>query len=244
MGLRTAGKPLGFAPSMPRAVFSTGARCGVLVAIVVLVSGPGEADYRPFPLFELIATAELIVVGTIAEVNDDTFRLKTTKVIRGTAADEIEIKRFIDWNGNDRWADYQRGQELLLFLFRESQSLEAAWLILGAGGQGEMLFEGEAVYCHGLFLAGFPQKKYSVQGGQLTGYRFSREVFLAAVEEYSGCFRMKEGQSGKPRRLVKNCPDETLEAYRTRSALHRFLIDQSVQAISRRQNQTGSPGEP
>lgn len=224
---------------MPRAVFSTR---GALVAILVLVSGPVEADYQPFPLFELIATAELIVVGTVAEVNDATFRLKTTRVIRGTAADAIEIKRFIDWNGNDRWADYQRGQELLLFLFKESRSLEAAWLILGAGGQGEMLIEGDAVYCHGLFLAGFPQKKYSVQGGELTGYRFASDVFLAAVEDYSRCFQMKETQPGKPRVLVKNCPGGTLEAYRTRSALHRFLADQSVEAIFRRQQATGSPG--
>ncbi len=102
------------------------------------------------------------------------------KVIRGAAADEIEIKRFIGWSGNDRWADYYRGQELLLFLFKGSQSLEAVWLILGAGGQGEMPIEGEAVYCHGIFLAGFPQQKYSVQSGELSGYRFSREVFLAA----------------------------------------------------------------
>jgi len=196
----------------------------------MLACGPTNADYEPMPLHELVVGSDLLVCGTIVEVQEETFQLKVLEVIRGNAPPErIEVRQFVDWSGNARWMSYQPGQRVLLSLLKQEGDGDPSWQILGAGGEGEMPIEEEFIYCHGIFIPGFKRQwGFAVQGGTLNGYRFELGTFLSAIEGYHRCFRLKGPFLQRPRILVRSCTDEAIENYRRQSALHGYLIDVSL----------------
>jgi phage-related protein len=207
------------------------------LAILVLWPGPASADYEPIPLYELIGGSEIIVLGTIAKVQEHTFLLEDFRVVFGSTRDEpLEVKRFVDWSGNARWTDYRSGQMVLLFLIEPTDKVNNEnhhWQIRGAGGEGEMPVEEDFIYCHGLYLKGFNQHKFRVQQGTLHGYQFDFDTFLSALEGYKHCFSLEgvPGAGGRSLTMLRVCDDVALESYQRKSMLHRYLVKVSLEKM-------------
>ena len=201
--------------------------------ILSLTAALSQADYEPLALHELFLGSDIIVLGAIEEVRDDTFLLEDYEVLSGPDPDRaLEVKRFVDWSGNSRWNEYRAGQKVLLFLTRPGDELKDGprpWKIRGYGGEGEMPVEDGFIYCHGLFLEGFSKQRFRVQQGTLDGYRFHLDDFLSALKGYNSCFQFDEGPNKRhPKSIVQQCDDETLANYRKQSPLHHYLLEQTL----------------
>lgn len=194
----------------------------------MLVGIHARADYQPIALTELFGGSELIVLGTIESVGDDSFALRATEVYSGSIGDApVEVGKYADWTGGRRWSAYRAGQTVLLFLRKPAADEKAAgdyWRIRGFGGEGEMPIDGGTVFPHGLNLEGFRRQIFKVDGGELYGYRFDLATFTSALKGYLRCF-------GSPRQPAaegieepaRECADSELTSYRAASALHRYL---------------------
>ena len=70
--------------------------------------------YVPLELARMVAEADLIVRGTIVELEAETFRLAIDEVIAGSTGLEpgepLEVERFRDWPCARRYAQYAIGQ--------------------------------------------------------------------------------------------------------------------------------------
>ena len=68
------------------------------------------ADYRPPPLFDMVGCSDLVAVGRVQALKQDTYLLKIGQVLVGDSkTDVIEIVRFRDWLCSWRWASVSRG---------------------------------------------------------------------------------------------------------------------------------------
>lgn len=200
------------------------------LVIVVLWFRPAHADYEPLRLPELIGETELIVLGTISEVRENTFVLEDYDVVVGAHSDgPLEVKRFVDWSGASRWMKYRVGQTMLLFLVAPEAGAKGKiepWRIRGIGGEGEMPVAGGFIYIQGPLLRRSDIQKYVVDQKTFYGHRFDLKVFISAVKGYKRCFRfVKTEVEKRSRTVLRLCDDETLETYGRESELHCYLVE-------------------
>ncbi|EAR22102.1 hypothetical protein [Nitrococcus mobilis] len=186
------------------------------------------ADYQPIALAKLFGGSELIVLGTIEGVGDDSFTLRATEVYAGSIEDApVEVRKYADWTGGRRWSAYRVGQTVLLFLRKPAADEKAAgdyWQIRGFGGEGEMPIDGGAVFPHGLNLDGFRRQIFKVDSGELYGYRFDLDTFTSALKGYLSCFGSPQQAAAEGiEEPARECADSELASYRATSALHRYL---------------------
>lgn len=198
------------------------------VFLLMLVGINAPADYQPIALTELFGGSELIVLGTIEGVGDDSFTLRATKVYAGSIGDApVEVGKYADWTGGRRWSAYRAGQTVLLFLRKPAANEKAAgdyWRIRGFGDEGEMPIDGGAIFPHGLNLEGFRRQIFKVDGDELYGYRFDLDTFTSALKGYLRCFGSPQQAAAKGiEEPARECTDRELASYRARSALHRYL---------------------
>lgn len=199
--------------------------------MLALPLGHAHADYEPPRLSELIGESELIVLGTISDVQEKTVVLEDYEVIFGPRGEgPLEVRRFVDWSGASRWTAYRAGQTVLLLLSRpaaaEEEGEPRAWRIRGIGDEGEMPVENGFVYTHGPVLGRSDMQKYIVDQGTLYGRRFDVKTFVSAVEGFKRCFGFARGdaETDSPT-VLQLCDDEALDAYRRESELNRELAD-------------------
>ena len=136
------------------------ALCSVGLAWL-LVWGAQAADaprptVQPLPLYQMVATADVIVVGTLAKVTPALLTLTTEQVIQGPAEKKYQVKRYVPDTAQGPWLSEHKDQQLMLFLSRAASGYESMyqsiWTIMGAGGQGELPIENQSIYLGGFSL--------------------------------------------------------------------------------------------
>ena len=127
----------------------------VTLVAALAIATPAYADYLPTDFSELVRRAELVVVGTVARVDSQTFELRVESVVNQKdqgrqQADRLEIYKFVDWECAERWMPYERGQRLLMFLVKTKEASKLRkpgyWMAMGAGNEGEMPIQDGYVY--------------------------------------------------------------------------------------------------
>ncbi len=89
----------------------------VLILAVLAYPPVCLAKYSPLPLFDMVGSSDLVLVGTIAEVADETFVMRIDTVVAGKHPGKtIEIARFRDWPCARRWTPYATSQRVLVCL--------------------------------------------------------------------------------------------------------------------------------
>ena len=86
--------------------------CTLVVLITSFAAtGTCRALYIPVPLFDMVGSSDLVLVGTISEVRKSTFVLKVETVVAGEYGSKtIKIERFRNWTCASRWTAYAPGQ--------------------------------------------------------------------------------------------------------------------------------------
>ncbi len=226
------------------------AACDALVAcrraavFALLLSWAAVASGRsfqpPLPLGELIGTADAIVVGTVADVRDTTFSLEIEIALAGDFEDgALEIAKFAAPVDNPRWSAYARGQRVLLFLAKVPVAPPcrggsvAAWRIPGRLGEGEIPLEEGYAYFHRRYITPLPPDYYAFHGQTFYLQRLEIETVIDAIRHYRTCFDWSRAVPGAGRPRL-SCPLTALCAYRERSPLHDFLLQEADDVRSSR----------
>jgi len=215
------------------------------VCFLVVFASPitASADYVRTSFADLAGTSAAIVVGTIAEVDEDTFLLSVEDVLAGPTkkGEKLKVRRFQDWVCAWRWADYEVGQKLLVFLNRAKE--EPVWISRGAACEGESpIVENEV---HANF--DLPGQTVEYQG-RLGGKCYLTAVPLhgvrTAILDFRAAFRVVPAKDPWhkdddafihiPFERIKSVDNPTESKFRprrkppefrTRSSLHRHLAD-------------------
>lgn len=224
----------------------------VLATTVVLAwtAVPAQAYYVERLLAEVIAEADVIVVGTIRDVKagKDVFpadhyqkgstlyrtsclAVSVERVVKGTGianGDVLPVDGFVDWSCASRWARYAPGQRAVLFLHTPPTDCEACakptWRVVGAGNEGEVPLDDQFAYFHA-GEDGLSQKQFDVAGGQFFGRRAPVASFLEAVTDFQRLFDWTF-QHPKWPTIRQVATDAEVAAYEGRSPLHARLVRQ------------------
>ena len=205
--------------------------------IMLLVAAAAVAFEAPTPLGELIGSADVVVVGTIEEVDEAGVRVAVEEVLAGELeAEAILVERFPAPAESPRWAPYAAGQSVVLFLERRCTrgDRRADWTIMGRIGEGEIPLEGEFAFLHGRYidLQELPQGYYEFHGQTSYLQRLPREVLLDAVRTYRECWDWGSlpAEGGAP---LACCSPEARREFAGRSLLHAFLASESAGPVPR-----------
>ncbi|MFH1110236.1 MAG: hypothetical protein V1790_13735 [Planctomycetota bacterium] len=222
------------------------------MAAPLFVAAAAEGKFSPLCLSNLSGGADLIVLGTISDVCDDTYTFDSVQTPDGivvTSRDvrdgtftvdveqvlagsfegaPLEVRKFADWTCGRRWAPYGVGQRVLLFLTRGTPDEPHAWRIMGGGGEGEMLVEGEVVVPRVPASLAWVHKHndaYYTDQAQ----RVPLDPLLSALRDHRRCFKFIThpelcGACG----VRETCTIEEVEELRRRSDLHKFLFDETT----------------
>ncbi len=216
----------------------------VLVLILVAFVFPTAvcAHYVPTNFADLAGTSDAIVVGDISKIDENTYSLTVEDVLAGPAmkGQSLRVRRFRDWVCAWRWADYEVGQKLLVFLTRDDE--EQVWSSRGAACEGESPIVENDVHAN----FGVPGKSIEYKG-RFGKWHLSAVPFnqvRTAILDFRAAFRVlpakdpwrKDGEYSVyvPFERIESVSKPTTSPFRprrpppefrTRSPLHRHLAE-------------------
>ncbi len=192
--------------------------------LALLSAAPCFADYSPPPLFDMVGSSDLVLVGTITKIGEATFVLGVETVVAGKLeAKTIEVTRYVDWTCSTRWTPYAERQRVLLCL---TTTKGKPAKIRSAGGEGEMPVIDSVVYYRGFPIDTIAAAAPHVIGDKtLHGQQVKLETFVAAIQGYRRCFRLQLSRSGYPqlKSLKQTAADAEVNTYTSSSPLAAFL---------------------
>lgn len=192
---------------------------GILfVAFLIAPPTPARADYAHMTLFQMLARAEIVVSGEVRNVTDTTYDLVISEAFHGADAKvTLTVERVDTRRLGDRWADYEDGQQVILFA-RRAPVGDTTVLPLGAAGEGELPAKMDAVFLKALSRPPAHLTPSPHLGGSSEYYRLDETEFREAIAGFFGCYRpTKQG------RIARLCDDTALQAYRELSWLATHL---------------------
>lgn len=205
------------------------------VIAILAVQSPAHASYIAIDFTRLCGWAELIVMGEIVEMTDESFTLRVDATLKGDARSKtVEIRKFKDWACAHRWCSheggthsskpYAIGQREIAFLSR-SEKGESLWGVIGGGDEGEWEIQGDRAAVQGRALEGFASFSSSEHRAQWVPL----EDALDVIREFGACFAMTPASAKSWSADVRTtCPAARLEELSSRSLLHRLLLDPSL----------------
>ncbi len=214
----------------------TGAR-RVLAALPALVLpqllSAGAEFRQPPPLARIVGTAEAIVTGTIRSVADRSFRLSPSRVVDSDKllpGQALTVARERRFRFEPRWAPYEAGQTVLVFLSRDGAEGRPGWHFAARPEDSEWPVAQDTVYFHNRFIEGLPMRKVEIDGHRFPAQALPAEDVLSAFRQYRACYRWTGDslQTGLPERT---CPRERVKEFASRTPLHRQLIRETAGLI-------------
>jgi hypothetical protein len=155
----------------------------ILITALLIAMTVGAGFEVPLPLGEMIADADVIVVGTIRGASKETFTLHVEEVLAGELrARSIHVEKFPADAASPRWAPYACGQTVVLFL---DATPAPRFRILGRIGEGEIPLDPKHAYFHGRYLGFLAPDWYEVHGRRIHIQRFDRALTLDAIRNFN-----------------------------------------------------------
>lgn len=177
---------------MKRTIVST---FGLLLALAA--PSPARADYSPPPDWDMLASSDLVVVGTIRTLAKGHFVLDVQQLVAGRhQGTTVRIKRFANWMCAQRFAPYAVGQRVLVMANRDPQG---GYRIRSAGGEGELPIVGKDLIWRASYTSGVKIGLHKVWGGRATGARIPLTRFISLVQGLRRCFVFQppKGKQGR-----------------------------------------------
>lgn len=186
---------------------------------------PIFADYAAPELFDMVGASDLVILGSIINVTEETFILKIDDVLCGKYKDNtIEIYKYKGWECSIRWSDYEKGQKEIVFLDKHTNkkqnSSNVIYTLRSAGSEGELPIVEDIVFCP-FYFKGIPHEKY----GKNYFQRLVLNDLLSAIKNYRNCYKLTRNKTKWPEfdMIEQICTDEELEKYEWNSFIHRYL---------------------
>lgn len=97
----------------------------LVVVVSIFFTTPAHAKKANYPFETLVAMADMIVTGHIANVpGDSAYLFVIEKTMKGDIQKEVMVKLFTNWTCDIRWKKPEAGQRLFLFLVKKNNLYE------------------------------------------------------------------------------------------------------------------------
>lgn len=189
---------------------------------------PTQAKVRPISSVELLG-ADLIFVGTIADVGKETITVEVNECIVGACDERIQVAKFKDWTCAARWTKYRDGQKILFFVAAPTDpSGKGPLRILGGADEGEIPIVDDNAYPPFLTdkpFGEFGDKKFDVYGGK-RAFKTQVAPLINAIRDVRRGFDFRHNSFGYPTGIRRNVGDDELDSISQRSELHRAFVEE------------------
>lgn len=160
---------------------------------------------KPYSFEQVIGMSDLIVIGTIENVEENTYTFRIDETLKGKVHASISVSKTDEC---ERYALYEKGQKLCLFLKKGLLS----WTVI-EGNTGERPILGETVY---LCLD--------------QNYRLPLEEFSEAISGFCSNFKTRVTVNGYSSRqkvyFIQEVSEDELDAYKSKNKFTRWLCTQ------------------
>lgn len=153
-------------------------RCIISLALL-LISIYARADKNNLPIEVVIGTADLIVVGKIAAVQNNTYSFNIAQTVKGKTTGTITVQMFQEWTCDTRYTKPYIGEELCLFLKRGAAN--NYWTIIN-GSTGEKPIVNDTIIPFGYYFLNhslIPAK-----------HKLSLPDFIKTIIEFNNCYTL------------------------------------------------------
>jgi hypothetical protein len=217
-------------------------------SLIALLASQSLADYRAPRFFEMVGGADLIVLGQVESVQEETYRLKIERVLAGKwEAPDVTVMKVRDWACSWRFGPYEIGQRVVAFLEKRNEWSKhfgmTVFSQMSAGCEGEFPVQDSTVYCY--TIPGTPASRGSI-GRHQDVYKARLDYLLSAIGGYRSLYRVTLSKqvpndhlmfaervelSPETLRLSAAAHLSQLKSYARRSYLHQYLVESTEAAI-------------
>ncbi len=156
------------------------------------------AKKENLPIELLALQADIIAVGEIVEVGIKTYSFKINEYIKGSSDTIIVVQQFEEWICDKRYAEAEKGQELILFL-RKSEN---KYLLINAStGEIPILDQNITLKSEGYSYGDYKKFPYTMPAAE----------FISGIKELLTCYEMPvKCFDCYPDTLIQICTDKYL----------------------------------
>ena len=196
--------------------------------------------YQPRTLHELIIDSEKIVYGEIIDLDSTHFVIKIKGSLTGESG-YLSVKKFINWTCASRWTEYEKGQNLLLFLKTWDNELVS----MGAGNEGELPIVNNDIYINAISLmyvngdqndwnnfdSTFEGIRYKVYKGNFYGTKMELSEFIKTAQYIRQCFMIQYGEYHEIAKFEYKCELAEIKKKANNSILLNAVLKEAMERI-------------
>ena len=193
-------------------------------ALAPLVLPAAGVEYERHRLFELAGRSEHVVVGQVGEVRGTTYDLHVDEWLVGGGPSVLSVARFRDWTCAARWAPYETGQRVLLFLVPSGEL--GGWGAVGAGNEGDVPLEGSDALLPWYGVHGYTYDRFELGRG-FDGTRVPLDELGAALRGFHEALSWKGGTRPITELVEPRVEMERVRAWAASSRVARHLFEEA-----------------
>lgn len=189
----------------------------ILLLFILFFSVKVEAKKDIFPLTLIAANADLIVIGEIDMVKNDTYTFKTGETLKGQTYKKITVKMFEEWTCDNRFEKAKKGQKLFLFLKKGQNH----WDIIN-GSSGELFISNNLIYLGG-------EDSMKIVNNKITQNDMSLTEFKNTIRDFCKCYIFigdGDYRNKNPQYFLQICSDRQISEFEKRSKFSTKLFEE------------------
>jgi hypothetical protein len=207
----------------------------ILLLLIIFSSLKVDAKKMDFPLVVMAGNADIIVIGEIYGIKNNSYTFKITETLKGQVYKIISVKLFNEWTCDVRFDKPKIGQKLCLFLRKKKNF---SWeVIYGNGGElkfrkyfsnweiingstGELQISDDLIYLGG-------EDSLTFVNNEITYNSVSLSQFKRGIRDFCKCYQFIgefDYFSTKPQYFLQTCSDLQISNFRNRSKFSEWLF--------------------
>jgi hypothetical protein len=198
----------------------------ILLLFIIFLSLKVEAKKMDFPFEVVVGSADIIVIGEIYGIKNNSYTFKITETLKGKVHKIISVNMFKEWTCDIRFSKPKIGQKLCLFLAKNFSS----WDIIN-GSAGELQISDNLIYLGGEDSIIFVNHKIVQNSISLT-------QFKNGISDFCKCYQFI-GEYGfrnnNPQYFIQTCSDLQIYNLKNRNKFSAWLFEKmerySIQKI-------------
>ncbi|MEN9907502.1 MAG: hypothetical protein RLZZ540_643 [Bacteroidota bacterium] len=189
----------------------------ILLLFIIFFSLKVQAKKDIFPLTLITASADLIVIGEIDMVKNNTYLFKIGETLKGQKYRTISVKMFEEWTCDNRFEKPKKGQKLFLFLKKGQKE----WKIIN-GSSGEMFISDNLIYLGG-------EDSMKIVNNKITRNDMSLTEFKNTIKDFCKCYVFigdGDYRNPNPQYYLQICSDRLIAEFENRSKFSTKLFEE------------------
>lgn len=149
----------------------------IIFFLIIFSTLKVEAKKMVYPIEIISGMSDIIVIGEIDIVKDNSYTFRISETLKGKVYKTISVQKFKEWTCDTRFGKVLKGQKFCLFLKKGLTN----WTIIN-GSTGELIISNNSITLGG-------DEEYKHVDYKFTPYRLSVDEFKNGIREFSKCYR-------------------------------------------------------